>query len=202
MLFSFHVNAERRFQIWNKNDVIINVWEKFDISFSEKTHYSTNNNNLDLIFGDLFLFHKPLNWLDYGAGYRIAYANILKNSVQENRAMVIVNFKKNYNKFNFKFSNRFEHRAFKVDFDHFRFKQQFTVMFPPLTPWGMQFYTSEETFTKLNGDGTHLARFYGGISGFQNDNFQLKLYYAMEKYKFIENWNTTDILGLNLSFMF
>ena len=202
MFHSFRVYAERRFQIWNKNDVTINLGQKFDISFSEKTHYSTNNNNLDLIFGDLFLFHKPLIWLDYGVGYRITYADIFKNSVQENRAMAIVNLKKNYNKFKFKFSNRIEHRDFKVELDHFRYKQQFTVMFPPLTSWGMQFYTSEELFVKLNGDGTHLARLYGGISGLQNNNFQLKLYYALEKYKFIENWNTTDILGLNLSFMF
>ena len=65
----------------------------------------------------------------------------------------------------------------------------------------MQFYTSEETFIKLNGVGAHLARFYGGISGVQSKHFQLKLYYAFEKYKLIENWGSRDIMGLNLSFI-
>ena len=113
--------------------------------------------------------------------------------------MLILNFIKNYKNFNFKFSNRFEHRAYKADIDHFRYKQQFTLSFPALTSWGMQFYTAEESFYKLNGVGTHLARLYGGLSGINKEHFQLKIYYALEKYKIIESWATTDIMGLNLS---
>ncbi len=191
--------TERRFQIWNKNEFVIQPWNKFAIDVAQKIHYSPKNNNTDLLFGEMFLFHKPVDWINYGAGYRVAYANIFSYRIQENRTMLIVNFKKDFNNYNFKFSNRFEHRAYKTDINHFRYKQQLTLTFPALTSWGMQFYASEESFYKFNGIGTHLARFYGGLSGIQKEHFQLKIYYALEKYKIIESWATTDIMGLNLS---
>jgi hypothetical protein len=65
----------------------------------------------------------------------------------------------------------------------------------------MRFYSSEEAFFKLNGAGLHLARFYEGLSVIQKEHFKLKLYYALEKIKLIENWGTTDVAGINLSFI-
>ncbi len=201
LLFSSSVYAERRSQIWNKNDILIHPWKYFDLNVAEKIQYSPQNNAVEQKYGELFVIHKPLTWFDYGLGYRVSYSNVEIDWVQENRAMLVAEFKQQYHNFWFKFSNRFEYRNYKVELDHFRYKQQFTVTFPSLASWGMQFYTSEESFTKLNGVGTHLARLYGGISGVHSKHFQLKLYYAFEKYKLIENWNSRDIMGLNLSFI-
>ncbi|MBK6284955.1 MAG: hypothetical protein IPF54_22040 [Draconibacterium sp.] len=64
----------------------------------------------------------------------------------------------------------------------------------------MNFYTSEESFIKLNEVGFHLIRFYEGLSIVQQQHFKLKLYYALEKYKLFENWGTSDIIGLNMGF--
>jgi hypothetical protein len=90
---------------------------------------------------------------------------------------------------------------FEIDYDHFRYREEFLVEFPALTNWGMRFYTSEEAFLKLNGAGLHLARFYGGLSVVQKEHFKLKMFYALEKLELIEYWRTTDVVGLNLSFI-
>ena len=205
VLFSLSsvAQTERRTQIWNRNEVIVQPWKRFTINVSEKIQYNANRNILDSKYGDLFLYHKPLEWLDYGAGFRVAYANTNTELgwLQENRTMVVLDFTKRCNDYKLKFSNRIEYRSFKSDFDHFRYKQSLTATFPSLTSWGMAFYTSEESYHKLNGIGMHLFRLTGGVNGIQKDHFQLKIYYAYEKYKLIENWNTSDILGLNLSFM-
>jgi len=207
IIFCFLVSAsfagnERRFQIWNKNEVIIHPWKNILIDLAEKVHYSPQRNAADIKYVELFVLHKPMKWFEYGAGFRVAKANLYPGWLQENRAMLNANFSKNYNQFNFKFSNRFEYRDFDNDLHHFRYRQEFKIDFPALTTWGMQFYTSEEAFFKLNGIGLHLARFYGGLSVVQIKHFNLKMYYALEKYKLIENWTTTDIVGLNLSVIF
>jgi len=174
---------ERRFQIWNKNEVIIHPWKNILIDLAEKVHYSPQRNAADIKYVELFVLHKPMKWFEYGAGFRVAKANLYPGWLQENR-------------------NRFEYRDFDNDLHHFRYRQEFKIDFPALTTWGMQFYTSEEAFFKLNGIGLHLARFYGGLSVVQIKHFNLKMYYALEKYKLIENWTTTDIVGLNLSVIF
>ena len=113
--------------------------------------------------------------------------------------MLILNLFKDINQFHFKFSNRMEYRDYKVVESHFRHKQSFTVIFPAVTFMHLRFYTAEESFFKLNGERTHLARFYGGISTIEQNRFHLKLYYALEKYK-LAAWNTRDIVGINMSF--
>jgi len=205
VLFSISSVAqiERRTQIWNRNEIIVKPWKKFSINFSEKIQYNTRSNTLDSKYGDLFLYHKPLEWLDYGAGFRVSSSNTNSELgwLQENRTMVVLDFNKRFNDYKLKFSNRIEYRSFKSDLDHFRYKQSLTATFPSITSWGMAFYTSEETFHKLNGVGMHLIRWTGGVNGIQKDHFQLKIYYAYEKYKLIESWNASDILGINLSLL-
>jgi hypothetical protein len=58
----------------------------------------------------------------------------------------------------------------------------------------MRFYTSEESFIKMNETGFHLIRFYEGLSVLQREHFKLKLYYAFEKYKSTENWGVQILL--------
>jgi hypothetical protein len=115
--------------------------------------------------------------------------------------MIFADLLKNHKKFSFKYSNRLEYRMFEFDNNHFRYRQEFLVEFPSLADWGMRFYTSEESFIKLNSNGLHLVRFYGGLSVVQIKHFKLKMFYALEKLELIENWRTTDIAGINLSFI-
>lgn len=206
-VFYFFGNAsfaegERGFQIWNKNEILVYPWKKISINLAEKIHYSPERNGADVKYAELILTHKPYNWFEYGAGFRVAKANLYPGWLQEDRSMLIANFRKYHNRYVFKFSNRFEYRSFDNGFSHFRYKQDFKIDFPQLTAWGMQFYVSEEAFFKLNEIGLHLARLYGGISVIQKKWFKLNMYYALEKYKLIENWRTTDIVGVNLSFTF
>lgn len=193
--------TERRFQFWNKNEVEIQPWKSVVISVNEKVHYTPKQHTVDLKYSELFLIHNPLKWLDYGAGFRVSYSNLFAGWLQENRTMAVIDFKTKSNPIGLKFSNRFEYRNYKIDLDHFRYKQQVTATFPSLTEWGMQFFMYEETYHKLNSTGFHLFRLSGGINGIQKKHFRLKMYYAFEKYKLLKNWNTTDIVGANLSFI-
>jgi hypothetical protein len=193
--------VERGFQIWNKNEIVIRPWKEISIEVAEKVHYSPEHGAADIKYAEMFLSHKPLDWFKYGAGFRITKLNTYPGWIQENRPMLFADFLKSYKQFSFKYSNRVEYRMFEFDIDHFRYRQEFLVEFPSLADWGMRFYTSEESFFKFNSAGLHLARFYGGLSVVQKEHFKLKMFYALEKLELVENWRTTDIVGLNLSFI-
>ena len=201
VVFDSFAQSERAFQIWNKNEVIIRPWKEITIEVAEKVHYSPSHEAADVKYGEMYLTHKPLNWLKYGLGFRITKLNSYPGWIQENRPMIFADFLQSYNHFNFKYSNRIEYRIFETDINHFRYRQEFLVEFPSLADWGMRFYSSEESFIKLNGAGLHLARFYGGLSVVQKEHFRMKMFYALEKLELVENWRTTDIVGLNLSFI-
>lgn len=192
--------AERRFQIWNKNDVLLHPWNKVNIEVAEIVHYQPKINTVDLKYAEFFLLHKPKNWFEYGGGFRLSQANTYPGWLQEKRPMFFFDVLKNIHDFKFRFSNRFEYRDFKVGASHFRHKQSLTVNFPAVTPMHLNFYISEESFYKLNGVGTHLARLYTGISTIKKEHFNMKVYYALEKYK-LASWNTSDIAGVNLYFV-
>ena len=198
--FTTFGQTERRFLIWNKNEVIIQPWKNISFNVAENIHYSPKLNALNQKYAELNLLHQPEKWVEYGAGFRVVKANTYPGWIKENRTMLIANFIKQYKQIGFKFSNRFEYRSIENDFQHFRYRQEFKVDFPALTNWGMNFYTCEESFIKLNEVGFHLIRFYEGLSIVQQQHFKLKLYYALEKYKLIDNWGTSDIIGLNMGF--
>lgn len=193
---------QRGFQIWNKNEIKVQAVKNVFIDGAVKVHYSPERSAADMKYAELFLFHNPKKWFEYGGGFRVAEANLYPGWFQENRTMLIASFVGDYRKISFSFSNRFEYRSFENHFFHFRYKQDFKIKFPQLASWGMRFYLAEESFYKLNEIGLHLARFYGGLSAIQQEHFNLKMYYALEKYKLIEFWKTSDIVGLNMSFIF
>lgn len=192
---------ERRFVLWNKNGVAIEPWEKITIDVAEKIHYSPDKNSIELKYGELSVWHEAKNWMKYGAGLRVSYANLQNGKwLNENRPMVYLNFLKDLNSFDLSFSNRFEYRTFEKIDNFFRYKQALKLNFPSLTSWGMQFYLSEESYYKMNGGGTHAARFYSGVKALDKKRFAMNLYYSLEKSRVSDIWLTTDIVGLNLSF--
>ncbi len=201
----FHIisiaQSERKFQLWNKNEVEIQPWKNIVIDVAEKIQYTPKQHTIDSKYGELFVYHNALNWLDYGAGFRVAYSNLYPGWLQENRTMLVIELKQECHNIMYKFSNRFEYRNYKIDLDHFRYRQQLSATFPALTNWGMQFFAAEESFHKLNGIGFHLARLSAGVNGIQKEHFQLKIYYGLEKHKLIESWMASDVIAVNMSFV-
>ncbi|MDX8339581.1 DUF2490 domain-containing protein [Draconibacterium sp. IB214405] len=192
---------ERQFELWNKNQLSATPWKNISIDVAEKMHYSPKRSILDLKYGEIYIGHQVLNWLEYGAGFRVSSTNLqIGEWLQENRPMAFVNFGKDVGKIEFDFYNRFEYRTYKTLKNYFRYRQSLRMKFPAITDWGMQFYLQEESFLKLNGAGTHLARLYSGLTAFEKEHVEIKIYYALQKQEILSHWLTSDILGLNLTF--
>ena len=202
MLFScFQVSAQRRFEIWNKNQLSNKINERVLIKVAQKVQYHTNNSNLEVAYGEAFVAGRPKNWLEYGLGFRLAKSQPLENVwITENRTMFYADLSKSLKNYKLSFSNRIEYRSFKNLEHHFRYRQSLKLQFPKLVSWGMQFYTSEESYTRLNGGGTNLLRVYGGVDAYTCKTFKVSAYYGLQKAKLVEHWIASDILGLNLAF--
>lgn len=180
--------------------MVLQPWKNVKLEVAENVHYQPKINTIHLKYAEFFLSYNPKNWFEYGGGFRLSQAKTYPGWLQENRPMLFFDLSKNIHDFKFRFSNRFEYRDFEVGDSHLRHKQSLTVNFPSVTPMHLNFYISEESFYKFNGVGTHLARFYSGISTINKEHFKMKVYYALEKYK-LAAWNTSDIAGVNLNFV-
>lgn len=191
---------ERRFQVWNKNSVILHPWKIVELELTQKFHYSPKNQGMDLRYSEMFIGYKQKNWLKYGLGYRISQANAYPGWIQENRSMLYIDLIKNTTAIQAKFTSRFEYRDYNSASNHFRYRQALALQSARFTPLHLRIFMIEESFHKLNGVGTHLARLHSGISTSVEHHFQIKLYYILEKYKLTE-WNTTDIAGINFSYV-
>lgn len=192
---------ERVMEIWNKNELSVKPVEKLQLKVNEKIHYSATRGNIQLKYAEVMLGHHLLKWMEYGGAYRITSSWIISDVWEtENRAMVFVDFSEPIHKFKLSFANRFEYRSFKHLENHFRYRQSLKLDFPSLSPWGMRFYVSEESFYKFNNDGTHLARLYAGLTVLEKQHFNFSTYYALQKAKLADKWFTGDVLGLNFNF--
>lgn len=189
---------ERSFQFWNQNKVEAELTTKTTLAFSQKIHYTPRNSRPDLKFADAFLMREVQNWLEFGGGYRLAKIDRDLDWLTEQRLMVVGNIFNDSDMLEFNFSNRLERRIFNKAKNHFRHKQKLTVQFPKLASCNLRFWIAEETFEKFTTDNLHLVRFYGGLQLLVLQKLQMNMYYILEKYKHTENWNTRDILGLNL----
>jgi len=203
ILFMFAVlgvsSQERYFTVWNQNDLTAGLGEKLSLKVAEKIYYSPESNAIDLKYGEIALAYQLKSWLKSGIAFR--HLSTFKDKwYTENRPMAFIDLSTHLKKFSLTFSNRIEYRTFKEFENHYRHRQALNLSFPQLTDWGMQFYAYEESFYKLNGAGTHLARVVTGIKALDKKHFDVRLYYGLEKLKRSETWSTTDIVGLNLSF--
>lgn len=195
------IAQERKMQLWNYNSVSVQVWNKTSIEIVEKIHYSTEDANVNVKFGDVWLKHNPGKWFKYGAGFRMSYVRTVSGWSEERRPMLLGEFVQNYHNIKFDFSNRFEYRWFEQAQNMFRYRQKLDIDFPSVTPLKIKFFTSEEAFIKANSENLHLARFYAGINALNREHFHLKIYYSLEKSKTPEQWNTSDIMGVNMNLM-
>ncbi|QGY46925.1 DUF2490 domain-containing protein [Maribellus comscasis] len=190
---------ERKTQLWNYNKVSVYLSPKTSLEVVEKIHYTTQTNSVDVKFGDLWLTRKCNNWFEYAGGFRMNYVRKNNSWLEERRTMLLTELSKDIKKFDFSLSGRFEYRWFKEANEHFRFRQKLNINFPPVSKWGLNFFTSEESFIKMNSEKTHLARVYAGINTINKGHFEMKIYYSLEKIKSFDYWNTTDIIGMNMN---
>lgn len=201
LFFGLCTSAQRKFEIWNKNQLTTRLNEQFSIKVAQKIQYATTSSRLEVVYGEAYVAHRAKEWLDYGLGFRLVKSQPIHNTwITENRPLAYVNFSDQLNDFSITLGNRFEYRNFKNLNDHFRYRQALKLQFPKLTTWGMQFYTTEEAFIQLNDKGIHLLRFYGGIVAFTGKTFKLSAYYALQKAKLLNKWISSDVVGIDLAF--
>jgi len=193
---------EREMEIWNLNQISVKPAQNLSLKVSEKIHYSTLRSDIQLKYAELKVGYQTKQWMEFGAAYRLTSTwGVGNNWENENRAMLFIDFREPVKLFTFSFSNRFEYRNFTHLNDHFRYRQLFKVDLPSLATWGMRFYVSEEMFYKFNSDRTHLARLYAGMTVINKKHLNISTYYALQKSKLLQEWYTSDVLGLNLNFL-
>lgn len=201
LFFAFQAAGQRHFEVWNKNQVDFDLSSKTRIKAAEKVYYVPERSSVKLMYSEVLVNRHFKRWLEIGTGYRVTwYRNTANNWDVENRPMLSADLKHSFNDFKLTFYNRFEYRIFKTPTNHFRYRHAFKLQFPKLTDWGMCFYTSEEVFVKLNGEGNHLSRIYGGLNAFSNKLLKVNMYYAFEMLKTEQKWNNADIIGVDLKF--
>ncbi|WP_372949037.1 DUF2490 domain-containing protein [Mariniphaga sp.] len=200
LLFNFSVlSQERTFQLWNLNNLEVNLSEKTKIGVTEKIHFNPQSGSIDLKLGDIS-FKRILNsWFEAGAVGRILLIRKEDGWLQENRLMIFGNFSKDAGKIELEFSNRFEYRMYKTLADHFRYRQMLTAELPLFAGQWVSAYISEEGFVRFDNENVHLARLYAGTKLKCSNTFEMKLYYVLEKNKQADIWRTSDVIGMNLS---
>jgi hypothetical protein len=200
LLFYFSVSAQERiFQFWNSNNLEVLISEKTKIGVTEKIHFTPQSGSIDLKFGEVSVKRIFNSWFEAGAIGRILLIRKEDDWLQENRPIVFGNFTKNAGQVELEFSNRFEYRMYKTLSDHFRYRLMFTAELPLVAGQWISAYISEEGFVRFDNENLHLARIYAGTKLKCSNSFEMKLYYVLEKSKRTEIWQTSDIIGMNLS---
>jgi len=200
LLFFFCATAqERRFQLWNLNNVEVQLSEKMKIGVTEKIHFTPQAGTIDLKMGDVSVKRIFNSWFEAGAVGRILLIRKEDGWLQENRPMIFGNFSKAIGQVEVEFSNRFEYRMYSILTDHFRYRQMITAELPLFDSQWLTAYISEEGFMRFDNENLHLARLYAGTKLKCSNAIEMKLYYVLEKNKQAYIWRTSDVVGMNLS---
>lgn len=203
LLITFSVSAQERiFQFWNSNNVEVSLSEKTKIGLTEKIHFTPQSGSVDIKFGDISVKRIFNSWFEAGASGRILLIRKEDGWLQENRPMIFGNFSKDIGQVELEFSNRIEYRMYKTMADHFRYRQMLTAQMPLFASQRISAYISEEGFVRFDNENLHLARIYAGTKLKYSDAFEMKLYYVLEKNKKTDIWQTSDVVGMNLSIDF
>jgi len=198
-VFPAFTQDSRSTYLWNTTSVVIGM-ERSSLCFSTKTHYSASDDTREMTYLDCS-FSRTMNaWLKLGAAFRFTQSPKESGDVYEYRPQFVTTICNNQHQIKYRSTNRLEHRSFNKGESHFRYYHNLFVDFPALLPKFPKTYVGEELFTKLNGEGLHLARFYGGLHIYEKQHFAVDLYYVFQKTKTVEEWLDSDVFGLNLIF--
>lgn len=191
---------DRSTGLWNKISLIIGLNSRSDLCISTKTQYIVSENTRELTNLDCSVSRTMNSWLKLGAAFRAAQMPKETGDVYEYRPQFLTTIFDNKHLFKYKTTNRLEYRDFTKGNDYFRYYNNVFIDFPVLPVKFPCPYLGEELFIKLNGEGLHLARIYGGLHVYEQSHFTVDVYYVWQKTKTERSWSGSDIFGLNLTF--
>ena len=195
---SFAANKNRDFYLWNTVGAQIQLNQIYGLKVSSKTHYRVNDQYRDMTYFDLAVARKMNHWLKLGVAFRGAQLPKESGDIMEYRPQVFSNIGLNCKNIKFQTTNRMEHRSFSKGVSHYRYYHNIFVHFSSCTKW-IKPYLGEELFTKLNSDGIHLGRIYGGIHLLEHEHFHIDLYYVWQQLKVDNKWQGADVFGVNMN---
>ncbi|MGD9931315.1 MAG: DUF2490 domain-containing protein [Mangrovibacterium sp.] len=189
------------FYLWNTTSVVAGLSPKSSLELSVKTHYLPSDNFRDMTYADLAVGRKLNSWFQLGLAFRVSQMpKETGDDVYEYRPQFVTKVSATTHAVKFRTTNRLEYLSFNLGEAFFRYYHNLFVDFPALAPKLPKPYLGEELFTKLNGNGLHLGRLYGGLHVWESDHVGVDLFYVWQKLKSAGYWKEADVLGLNLKF--
>jgi len=191
--------VERSFYLWNTTGFQVGLNDSYDLAVNTKTHYRLNDHFREMTYMDFAVSRDLTDWFNLGLAFRAAQNRKPSVDVMEYRPQLVPKLKFNLKKLIVSSTNRLEYRMFSQGDNYLRHYHNIFINFPSLTSW-LDPYLGEGLFTKLNSEGLHLVRFYGGLHLLDNKSFKLDAYYVWQSLKSDDRWKESDILGLSLKF--
>ncbi|MGE4587518.1 MAG: DUF2490 domain-containing protein [Mangrovibacterium sp.] len=200
LVFMAYAGDKRPTYLWNTNYLNLELGNQSTLCFSVKTQYSVTDNTREMTYLDCSAIRTVNSWLKLGLAFRLAQSPKATGDVYEYRPQLVTTVYNSRHVIKCRTTNRMEYRSFKRAKDHIRYYHNAFVDFPVLLAGIPRPYLGEELFTKMNGDGLHLARLYGGLHVWEKSGLGVDLFYVFQQTKSAEEWINSDIIGLNLKF--
>ena len=197
---SAFAQSDRDFYWWNTTSLNVKISEVDDFIVSTKTHYNQSQHQRELTYIDLAGVRQLNDWFKMGLALRFVQRPQTGSIDYEYRPQVYAIYFNNQHALKYRSTLRFEQRWFEHTESHQRLLHSFFVDFPRLSKWSIQPKLGEELFYKVNGDGFHLARLYGGFGVFSSSNLAVELLYVWQDTKRAGDWQVSDVVALNLKF--
>jgi len=187
--------------LWNYTSLTGKLSEKTRLSFSQKLHYSIDDDKINYKHTDIILYHDFSRNIALGVALRNASSFSNSSWVSETTPQAYMVYKGEVKKFKLNFSNRYDYRCFDTGERQSRYRNKLTIVSPvSIFDFGFRPYVAEEMFVKLNDEGFYNYRLFGGFSLFNIRFVKIDLFYCCNKLKQNNAWNHQNVGGLYLYF--
>lgn len=202
LLFAINSSAQSSndFYWWNTTSLNMKMSAASDFNLSTKTHYNQSQHLREMTYVDVAAIHQMNDWLKVGLSFRLLQYPKTGTDDYEYRPQIYTTLFSNRHVVKYRTTFRFEQRWFKLAEDHQRVYNNVYVDFPGLVKQTFKPLFGEELFYKLNGEGFHLARLYGGFGLFSTSHVGVDLFYVWQSTKKADSWQNSDVVALNLKF--
>lgn len=136
---------------------------------------------------------KISSWFVLGSYYRYIEERKKSEWKRESRPQLDATFKKTLFGLMFSDRNRLEYRDPEDRDAFFRYRNKFTVAFPPLTRLKGQFYIAEEPYYDFYADEWNKNRLYIGMEFRVVKNFKAGLTYILESRRKNRTWTNHNV---------
>jgi hypothetical protein len=192
-------------EYWQTSGISFDINKDLAIHAEEEFRAGRHNGNPYLHNVNIGLVFKSLaEGMNIGFDFKKEYEKDSKGKFrQENRPHLNITFKGNL--FDFDTSNRvrLEYRNREKKKDLFRLRNKATVKFPfKFTNLNLQPYIAEEVFINLGEDNVNQNRLSAGFSCKPAKNIGASVYYMWKTSKISGGWEDTNVIGVELKFLF